>query len=68
MSGQLAWIKSSYSDGEGGLCLEWAPEHASGSNVVPVRDSKDTSRAPLSFSTGAWAAFINDVRSHGLCH
>ncbi|WP_240979946.1 DUF397 domain-containing protein, partial [Streptomyces sp. HNM0574] len=36
------WIKSTYSDSQAGQCVEWAPEHASGSNVVPVRDSKDT--------------------------
>ncbi|NLU70949.1 DUF397 domain-containing protein, partial [Streptomyces sp. HNM0574] len=62
------WIKSTYSDSQAGQCVEWAPEHASGSNVVPVRDSKDTARAPLSFSHDAWAAFIHDVRSSALRH
>ncbi|NLU70952.1 DUF397 domain-containing protein [Streptomyces sp. HNM0574] len=53
MSGQLAWIKSSHSDAHG-TCVEWTPEHASGSNVFPVRGSKDT----------AWAAFVDGVREH----
>ncbi|MGP3975362.1 DUF397 domain-containing protein [Streptomyces sp. 8N114] len=30
--------------------------------VVPVRDSKDTTRTPLKFSTPAWATFIAEVK------
>ncbi|MDJ1131819.1 DUF397 domain-containing protein [Streptomyces iconiensis] len=56
------WISSSYSDNQGGQCVEWAPAHASAGSV-PVRDSKDTSRTPLSFSPTAWSAFIKGVRT-----
>lgn len=55
------WIKSSYSDGTGGQCLEWrAYAHSGG---VPVRDSKDTTRTPLTFSSDTWTAFIEGVRT-----
>ncbi|GAA3059208.1 hypothetical protein GCM10020000_47660 [Streptomyces olivoverticillatus] len=37
------WEKSSYSEGNGGACVEWAPECAA-SGVVPVRDSKNPPR------------------------
>ncbi|NLU66702.1 DUF397 domain-containing protein [Streptomyces sp. HNM0574] len=64
MNGKHEWIKSSYSDGEGGQCVEWAPVLASGGSV-PVRDSKDLSRAPLSFSADAWSSFVSAVRGDG---
>jgi len=30
--------------------------------VVPVRDSKDITRAPLSFSSLAWQAFVEELK------
>ena len=58
----MKWIKSSYSGGDGGQCVEWAPSEAP-TGVVPVRDSKDVRRAPLSFSTGAWGAFVGTLKA-----
>ncbi|MGK4909019.1 DUF397 domain-containing protein [Streptomyces albus] len=55
------WLRSSYSGGQGGNCLEWAPASAV-TGVVPVRDSKDPERAPLTFSTAAWATFVAAVK------
>ncbi|MET9861974.1 DUF397 domain-containing protein [Streptomyces smyrnaeus] len=55
------WLKSSYSGGQGGNCLEWAPG-AAATGVVPVRDSKDTNRAPLHFSPASWSAFVSDLK------
>ncbi|UNT01225.1 DUF397 domain-containing protein [Streptomyces tubbatahanensis] len=55
-------MRSSYSDHQGGECVEWAPGLASRTGVVPVRDSKDVRRAPLSFSSAAWAAFLGGVK------
>jgi hypothetical protein len=57
----IQWIKSSYSGANGGQCVEWAPELAA-SGTVPVRDSKDTSRAPLRFSTATWSVFVGDLK------
>lgn len=35
-----AWVKSTYSNGDGGNCVEWSPTYAHAHNLVPIRDSK----------------------------
>ncbi|MFJ2020121.1 DUF397 domain-containing protein [Streptomyces nodosus] len=51
----LAWFKSSYSDGtDGESCVEMA----TGPDTVHVRDSKDIAGPRLAFAPGAWAAFV----------
>lgn len=52
-----AWIKSSYSNGDGGECVEWAPSY-SPAGSVPVRDSKNPDGPALLFSADAWTGFI----------
>ncbi len=37
---RLEWVKSSYSGGDGGQCVEWAPAHAAATGEFLVRDSK----------------------------
>jgi Domain of unknown function (DUF397) len=54
-----AWRKSSYSNGDGGECVEVAEGHA---GIVPVRDSKDPHGPALVFSTDGWAAFVTAVK------
>jgi hypothetical protein len=55
MSGDdLAWVKSSYSAGNGGECVEVA----STSGAVYVRDSKDTSRPALTVEPATWNTFV----------
>ncbi|MET9478951.1 DUF397 domain-containing protein [Streptomyces sp. NPDC006638] len=51
------WVKSTYSNGNGGGCVEWAPGHIS-STVVPVRDSKDPSGPALLLTPTAWSTFV----------
>ncbi|MEW2621980.1 DUF397 domain-containing protein [Streptomyces sp. NPDC048106] len=51
---QLAWHRSSYSSEEGGECIEVAASPG----AVHVRDSKDTTRAPLAVEPTAWSAFV----------
>lgn len=51
------WVKSSYSNGNEGECVEWAPGVAAASGVVPVRDSKRASGPVLVFPAASWAAF-----------
>lgn len=74
MTGELTWFKSSYSDGEGGQCLEVALEwrkssHSGGEGgqcveIAPcperihVRDSKDTSRPGFTVPPAAWTSFL----------
>ncbi|NSC21368.1 DUF397 domain-containing protein [Streptomyces albus subsp. chlorinus] len=62
---ETQWVKSSYSDQQGGNCVEWAPGLRSVVGGVPVRDSKDTGRGPLAFSPTAWQAFIEEVKCSG---
>ncbi|MDQ0810004.1 hypothetical protein QFZ63_001718 [Streptomyces sp. B3I7] len=51
---EAAWIKSSYSTGNGGECVEVAATPA----AVLVRDSKRPAAARLAFGAGAWAGFV----------
>ncbi len=51
----LQWFTSSYSDQQGGNCVEVA----AASDVVYVRDSKDREGPALAFSTGAWSEFAS---------
>ncbi|MBT2383387.1 DUF397 domain-containing protein [Streptomyces sp. ISL-11] len=53
------WVKSTYSGGNEGQCLEVA-ENIPG--TVPVRDSKHLHRPPLLFPAPAWAAFVTALR------
>lgn len=53
------WRKSSYSNGEGGNCVEVADGYP---GVVPVRDSKDPEGPALVFPAESWAAFVSAVK------
>ncbi|MFI0976802.1 DUF397 domain-containing protein [Streptomyces sp. NPDC021093] len=53
-NGAAGWIKSSYSGGNGGDCVEIAPGFPT---HVPVRDSKNPTGPTLHIPTPAWATF-----------
>ncbi|MBA2947114.1 DUF397 domain-containing protein [Streptomyces himalayensis] len=53
------WRKSSYSNGDGGDCVEVADGLP---GVVPVRDSKVQDGPVLLFRTPAWTAFMAGVK------
>ncbi|MBL1099545.1 DUF397 domain-containing protein [Streptomyces coffeae] len=53
-----AWRKSSYSNQEGGDCVEVADGIP---GVVPVRDSKRPDGPTLVFPVRSWAAFVDDL-------
>ncbi|MEY9944083.1 DUF397 domain-containing protein [Kitasatospora sp. GAS1066B] len=69
---QLTWFKSSYSNAEGGECIEVAWVKSSHSNneggecievaatptTIHVRDSKDKTGPALSFPSPSWTAFL----------
>ncbi|MFE7134835.1 DUF397 domain-containing protein [Streptomyces sp. NPDC057638] len=59
----LQWVKSSYSDGQGGECIEWAPAHAAVTGSVPVRDSKRPTGPVLVVSPQAWSGLVALARS-----
>jgi Domain of unknown function (DUF397) len=51
--------KSSYSNTDGGSCVEVGDNHPSG---VPVRDSKASHGPALVFSAAGWASFITALK------
>jgi len=57
--GAATWIKSSYSDNNGGNCVEIAPAFPA---VVPVRDSKVSEGPVLMLTRSAWSAFTAALR------
>lgn len=54
------WRKSSYSNGNGGECIEVADGFT---GVMPVRDSKDPQGPALLFRAEAWADFLAGVKA-----
>ncbi|MFJ9546116.1 DUF397 domain-containing protein [Streptomyces erythrochromogenes] len=53
--GAADWRKSSYSNGDGGNCVEVADGVA---GVVPVRDSKRPDGGVVVVSAAAWGPFV----------
>jgi hypothetical protein len=51
------WRTSSYSDANGGNCIEVAEA----ARAVLVRDTKDRDGVTLTFSAEVWAMFTRDV-------
>ncbi|MGW0936799.1 DUF397 domain-containing protein [Streptomyces sp. NPDC002666] len=54
------WHKSSYSNGDGGNCLEVAQGHP---DLVPIRDSKRPHGPVLLVDAAAWAPFVEAVKA-----
>jgi len=53
------WRKSTYSNGQGGDCVE-VVDHVPG--TTPVRDSKHPAGPVLLFSDTAWTAFVEGAK------
>jgi len=51
------WRKSSYSDANGGQCVEVA-----NGNGVAVRDTNDRDGATLAFTVSAWQEFTGSLK------
>lgn len=54
-----SWRKSTYSNGQGGDCVEVADNIP---GLTPVRDSKNPTGPVLVFPAGAWAAFVAEMK------
>ena len=54
------WRKSSFSNGNGGNCVEVARNLP---GIVAVRDSKDRNGPALILTTAEWQAFVSGVRA-----
>ncbi|MET8217416.1 DUF397 domain-containing protein [Streptomyces hirsutus] len=59
----VTWRKSSYSNSDGGACVEVSDDFAA---VVPVRDSKVPHGPVLVFPSVGWASFVSAVRGDQL--
>ncbi|MER7987130.1 DUF397 domain-containing protein [Streptomyces noursei] len=57
------WIKSSYSDANGGQCIEFSPAHTRTHRVVPVRDSKAPHGPVITVSVTGWSSFVDAVKN-----
>ncbi|WP_411083722.1 DUF397 domain-containing protein [Streptomyces sp. cmx-18-6] len=57
------WVKSSYSNQDGGNCVEWCPSVAAGTGIVPVRDSKVPAGPSLTVSRAAWVGLVEYVKT-----
>ncbi|GGK13546.1 hypothetical protein GCM10011583_51910 [Streptomyces camponoticapitis] len=57
----VTWRKSSYSNQDGGACVEVSDDLAP---VVPVRDSKNPHGPVLIFRAPRWGAFVAALK-HG---
>ncbi len=57
---RATWRKASYSNGNGGNCVEVA--HLTGGHRA-VRDSKDPAGPALSVTSTEWAAFTAGIRA-----
>ncbi|MGG2463119.1 DUF397 domain-containing protein [Streptomyces sp. RGM 3693] len=53
------WYKSSYSNGDGGNCVEVSNDL---SDLVPVRDSKAPHGPALVFPADGWSMFVDAVK------
>ncbi|MDX3383852.1 DUF397 domain-containing protein [Streptomyces niveiscabiei] len=58
----LAWVKSTYSDGDGGECVEWSPSYARAHGLVPVRDSKTPTGPTLLLTPTAFTGLLTLAR------
>ncbi|KPC58841.1 DUF397 domain-containing protein [Streptomyces chattanoogensis] len=56
------WVKSSYSDGSGGQCLEFSRALTAPHGLVPVRDSKNPVGPALIFPADRWSSFVTAVK------
>ncbi|MFC7794882.1 DUF397 domain-containing protein [Streptomyces cinereoruber] len=59
-----SWRKSSYSNSDGGECVEVSDDFAP--LVVPVRDSKTPHGPALVFPAGGWSSFVAAVKGEQL--
>ena len=57
------WRKSSYSNSDGGMCVEVADNHPT---VIPVRDSKHPHHPALTFHHPTWNTFLSALQNDEL--
>lgn len=55
------WVRSSYSDGSGGQCVEFSRTFAQTHDTIPVRDSKHPDGPALIVSATGCSLFISTL-------
>lgn len=53
------WVRSSYSDANGGQCVEVSRTFTHTHSAVPIRDSKNPHGPALIFSAQGWSSFVS---------
>ncbi|ARQ70261.1 DUF397 domain-containing protein [Streptomyces marincola] len=61
----MRWVSSTYSDGQGGQCVQWAPDHARATGDFLVRDSKDPNSPHLALTREGFAGLVAFAKIHG---
>lgn len=61
----ISWVSSTYSGGQGGNCVQWAPDHARATGEFLVRDSKDPHGPHLTLSREGFAGLVEFAKRHG---
>ncbi|WP_405812112.1 DUF397 domain-containing protein [Streptomyces sp. NBC_01520] len=59
----VSWRKSSYSNSDGGACVEVSDAFT---DAVPVRDSKCPHGPALTFAADDWSSFVSAVKDGAL--
>ncbi|MFJ2608202.1 DUF397 domain-containing protein [Streptomyces sp. NPDC087425] len=59
------WVKSTYSDAQGGQCIEWAPQHAATTGEFLVRDSKNPHGPQLALTANGFAGLVTFAKRNG---
>ncbi|MGW2627977.1 DUF397 domain-containing protein [Streptomyces chattanoogensis] len=57
------WVKSSYSDGSGGDCVEFSRALTEPHGLIPIRDSKNPDGPALVFPAAHWSSFVTAVKN-----
>lgn len=58
----MDWRKSTYSDANGGACVETASDSGNDNGVVLVRDTTNRTGVTLSVPAAAWRRFTDALK------
>ncbi|MFD8824854.1 DUF397 domain-containing protein [Streptomyces sp. NPDC059605] len=61
----IRWVKSTYSGGDGGQCVEWAPDHARATGEFLIRDSKNPDGPHLALTHEGFTGLVELAKRHG---
>ncbi|WP_405685562.1 DUF397 domain-containing protein [Streptomyces sp. NBC_00057] len=61
----MRWVKSTYSGGDGGQCIEWCPDHARATGEFLIRDSKNPNGPRLALTHAGFAGLVEFAKHHG---